>query len=86
MHECTIGMLLELEDSKLITLNELKEHINETNEFRKGNINILKIINPKGNFKQLSLNDYKDKRKSNDLYRFCYCPYCGDKIDWKILE
>lgn len=86
MHECTIGMLLELEDSKLVTLNELKEHIDETNEFRSGNITILKYINPKGNFKQISLNDYKDARKSNDLYRFEYCPYCGQKINWKNLE
>ena len=32
------------------------------------------------------LADYADRRKSTDLTRFTYCPYCGKKIDWKKIR
>ena len=33
-----------------------------------------------------SFNDYCDKRKSTNLTRFEFCPYCGKKIDWKKIK
>jgi len=27
--------------------------------------------------------DYTDKRKSTNITHFDYCPYCGEKINWK---
>ena len=36
--------------------------------------------------KEYTLKDYCDKRKSTNLTRFEYCPYCGSKIDWKKIK
>ena len=33
-----------------------------------------------------SFKDYCDKRKSTNLTRFEFCPYCGKKIDWKKIK
>lgn len=79
--ECIIGMLLDYDNSKLITLNELKEHIDSQNSLIDNELH--KWIFPKA--KKISLSDYKDRRKNNDIYRFSFCPYCGEKIDWKNL-
>ena len=33
-----------------------------------------------------SFKDYCDRRKSTNLERFEFCPYCGKKIDWKKIK
>ena len=33
-----------------------------------------------------TLKDYADRRKSTNLTRFEFCPYCGKKIDWKKIK
>lgn len=33
-----------------------------------------------------SLKDYLDWRRSTNITRFVYCPYCGKKIDWKGMK
>ena len=33
-----------------------------------------------------TLLDYTDKRKSTNLVRFDYCPYCGHRINWKEIR
>ena len=33
-----------------------------------------------------SFKDYCDRRKSTNLARFKFCPYCGKKIDWKKIK
>lgn len=37
-------------------------------------------------YRSYSFNDYCDKRKSTNLTRFEFCPYCGKKIDWKKIK
>lgn len=33
-----------------------------------------------------TLEDYVDRRKSTNITRFEYCPYCGEKINWKSIK
>lgn len=33
-----------------------------------------------------TLKQYLDGRTSTNLQRFIYCPWCGEKIDWKRLR
>ena len=33
-----------------------------------------------------TLKDYSDRRKSTNITRFDYCPYCGEKIDWNKIH
>ena len=81
-HECCIGQWLDYDNTHLITLNELKEEIRHNNEtyryaIKEFGISIGKIM---------LLSDYFDGRRSTNLYRFDYCPYCGNKIDWKKMK
>ena len=32
------------------------------------------------------LSDYTDRRKSTNITQFDFCPFCGEKIDWKQLR
>ena len=36
--------------------------------------------------KPYKLEDYFDRRKSTNFTLFDYCPYCGEKINWKELK
>lgn len=64
---CYIGLWVDYHWNELITLDELKEEIEE-----KATI--------------YTINDYADRRKSTNLTRFNYCPYCGEKINWKCIK
>ena len=82
-HRCKIGLLHHYEYSELVTLNALKAHIINQKEH-----NLMVERDPVlRNAKELyvkayELKDYGDRRKSTDLTRFDYCPYCGKNIDW----
>lgn len=79
--ECWIGVRYCYEDTDLVTLADLKEHIeihNKMVEYQK------KYGYPAQKEKKLA--DYCDKRESTDFTRFNYCPHCGKKIDWKAIK
>ena len=76
MHECIIGCLHNYDNTNVVTLSELEEHIQKEKEYR----------NPYENWQVHELTDYCDMRKNTDLTRFQYCPFCGKKIDWKEIK
>ena len=83
-HECVIGMLHNYDNSRLITVSELKDYIRhdiiEFNaECRKHGLH--EILH-----KEWSLKDYADKRKGTNLSRFNFCPMCGNRIDWNAIR
>lgn len=70
-NECVIGVYYNYEDTKLVTLDDLAREARESERLGTS---------------VYSLKDYLNKRKNTNLYRFLYCPYCGEKIDWKKLK
>ena len=86
-HECIIGLLsYDYDDVRLVTVNELLERIqNDYNQYDYlcNLYNKYKLDNPKPPH---ILKDYCDRRKSTNLTRFEFCPYCGKKIDWKKIK
>ena len=78
--ECVIGIKHDYEDTRLVTLKQLKDEI-EWLQSRKKSFAEYGI-----NTKIYTLVDYCDKRRSTDLTRFNYCPICGKKIDWKAIK
>lgn len=86
-HECIIGVIYDYEDTRLVTLTELKEIITIRQEFKKRHQheeNWRAITNDFCD--AYTLSDYCDKRKSTDLRQFKYCADCGKKIDWKEIK
>lgn len=86
-HNCIIGLLHFTDYCELVTLSDLKDHIAERinhNQYIKNNP-ILSAA-PALIQKEYTLSDYADRRKSTNLTQFEYCPYCGKKIDWKIIK
>lgn len=81
-HECIIGLLND-DIYRLITLKELKEFIKEVKQYNQF-LDDQGIIRFKA--KEYTIQDYCNKRKSTDLTRFEFCPYCGKKIDWKKIK
>ena len=81
-HECYIGVLYRMDNNDLITLDELKEYLEEEKAYDK------KIYEMYGiEFRPLyTLKDYADGRKGHNLTKFNYCPYCGKRIDWKKIK
>lgn len=82
IHKCVIGMRNDYENTELITLEELKEHIERERE-------TAAYCNDKNlsfSLRHYELSDYCDKRKNTDVTRFEYCPFCGKKIDWKEIK
>ena len=81
--ECVIGIRYDYEDTAIITLSELKEHIESEKRLaeRYKDDEWLQSL-----YNKYMLEDYCDKRKSTDLTRFNYCPLCGKKIDWKAIK
>ena len=80
---CVIGLLHHYDYSELVTLEKLKEHIEDNIEFNKS-IDADPVLR---NAKELrakvwTLKSYGDWRKRTNLTRFSYCPDCGNKIDW----
>lgn len=82
-HECIIGEWLNYEDSELITFTDLKEKVKQNNNTFEYGLNTYGEHFMNGLMKELRLKDYFDNRKNVNLNKFNYCPYCGEKINWK---
>ena len=80
-HECVIGLMHDYEDINLVTVSELKEHIERQAELREY-YRAVGLHEPK----VWTLMDYTDKRKTTNLIHFDFCPECGKKIDWKAIR
>lgn len=81
IHECIIGLLWKTDYAELATVEDLKKHIKENEEFneyatRNGYLFLVKTV--------FHLNDYAS-RKTTDLEKFKFCPFCGNKIDLKTM-
>ena len=82
MHKCLIGIWNDYDNTKIVTFRQLKYEVESNAAFAEW-----KNKNLSGTDMEVkTLNDYLDKRKSTNLQRFDYCPYCGKKIDWKGLR
>ena len=87
-HECIIGLLNDYDNTKLVTTNELLQEIKDDVSV----CNYLSLLYKEYGIidKEIkstyTLKDYCDKRKSTNLTRFEFCPYCGKKIDWKKIK
>lgn len=81
--KCYIGMITDYDDTRMVTLDKLKEHIEGRESFAEY---WNKFHDEHLAIKTYSLIDYCDKRKSTDLTQFRYCPLCGKKIDWKAIR
>ena len=81
--ECVIGIRYDYEGTDIITLSELKEHIENKKRLAERNKDDEWL---QSLYNKYTLEDYCDKRKSTDLTRFNYCPLCGKKIDWKSIK
>lgn len=79
-HECIIGVLLDYENTDLITFRELKQRAEQRSEIFKNGGYVCSVAGV------YDLDDYLDKRKNTNIVRFNYCPICGEKIDWKGLK
>ena len=82
-HECYIGIRHDYENTDIVTLEELKKHIESEKRLAEQNKDseFWQSICSK-----YTLADYCDMRKGTDLTRFRYCPFCGQKIDWKAMR
>ena len=85
-HECCIGITHDYDNTTTVTLSELKLHIKGKKELKQAFENDIAFAGYNHGIKVWSLADYCDRRKSTDLTRFEFCPYCGKKIDWKALR
>lgn len=80
---CIIGLLHHIDYSELVTLDELKKHIDDSIEFNKSlDDDPILRDNKELRVKVWTLKSYGDWRKRTDLTRFSYCPKCGKFIDW----
>ena len=89
MHECKIGILYRYSGytTEPVTKTELISHIREKESLNENIVRCgLAKTCPDLIEKVFSLQDYGDRRKSTDLYRFYYCPECGKKINWKEIR
>ena len=80
-HDCFIGELIDYDNTSLVSLLLLKQHIENQKSLQQYEKDL--GIEP---CKVYSLHDYCDRRKSTDLYRFIYCPVCGEKIEWDKIK
>lgn len=82
-HDCYIGLRHDYEDTDIVTLEELKQHIESEKRLAEQNKDSewWQSICSK-----YTLDDYCDMRKSTDLTRFKYCPMCGKKTEWKQIK
>lgn len=71
--ECAIGEWLDYEDTGLITEKGLFEGVGTRNRYIKEQYRI-------------TVADYCDFRKTVNLIRFKFCPWCGKEIDWKAIK
>ncbi len=86
-HECIIGMLsYSYDDTRLVTVNELLKNIQTDYNHYDYLCNLYVQYNLDKPKTPYTLKDYADRRKSTNLTRFEFCPYCGKKIDWKRIK
>ena len=78
-HNCFIGLIHDYDNTRLVTLDELKEHIEHRAELQE-----FLLEHHLHSIKTFSLKDYCDGRKTTDLTRFKFCPLCGRKIIYKM--
>lgn len=85
--DCIIGLLYHNDYSELVTLDRLKEHIEEQREYNRSlAVDPIFSTAPDLKVKCYTLQQYCDWRRSTDLHRFSYCPDCGAKIDWGKIK
>lgn len=68
-----IGLWHDFDDTRLMTLEMLKQYIETLNYGR--------IYQDK-----LKTSDFLDQRKNTNLEHFKYCPLCGEKMDLKGMR
>lgn len=66
MCEHIIGLWHDFDDTRLMTLEMLKQHIEI--------LNYVRICQDK-----LKISDFLDEKKDTNLEHFKYCPLCGEK-------
>lgn len=81
-----IGQWLEYEHNELVTFKDLKRKVNKNNSTYEYAMKNYGEEFTKGLIKKINIKDYFDNRKNMNLIKFNYCPYCGEKIDWKELK
>lgn len=75
-----IGLLWDHEYGRLVTLQELKEHIEDVKSLNR----YLSLIGASA-LPAYTLCEYADFRSPTDLSRFRCCPECGEIINWKEI-
>ena len=85
-HDCFIGVINDYDSTRMVTIDDLKYHIIDRLRLKEAFEKDILFTDYAHGIKGWILVDYCDKRKSTDLTRFEYCPYCGKKIDWKALK
>lgn len=84
-HEHIIGIFWNYESGDLVDFSELIEEVNESwSSYQYAQK--IGCIGPRFQNEPLQLEAYCDRRHTTNLYRFEYCPTCGEKIDWKALK
>lgn len=87
MCDCVIGLLNRgYEGCELVTLQQLKNRIAEKRYYNEVLVPTYATEPARHLQKVWQLKDYGDFRKSTDLTRFKYCPYCGKEINWKEIK
>ena len=84
--ECCIGIINDYDNTSMVTLDGLKNHIKDRLELKQAFERDVLFKDYNHGIKGWNLADYCDKRKSTDLTRFNCCPLCGKKIDWKAIK
>ena len=84
--ECCIGIINDYDNTSMVTLDGLKNHIKDRLELKQAFERDVLFKDYNHGIKGWTLADYCDRRKSTNLTRFNYCPLCGKKIDWKAIK
>lgn len=80
-HNCIIGIWYHWSYADLCTFEELIDKIKDNNRTMK---DLSKLDGKKRNVHEIK--DYFDRRKSTNFTHFDFCPFCGNKIDWKEMR
>ena len=78
-----IGFLYDFDDTKAVTFQGLKDHIKRLKEVE---VYFKETSGYERKFCAYTMQDYLDQRKSTNLIRFKFCPFCGEKIDWAMMR
>lgn len=83
MHNHIIGLFYDCEETDIVTLEQLKEkveEIKETNDYIR-KYNLCERV-----YTYENLEDFLDSRKVTSFKRFNYCPECGEKINYRKIR